>query len=145
MATIRDQGTRQDTFVLRLTINGENWGIWDKKTGGDQDSDASTYYPGGMKDQVDLGGRSTASNITIQRLYDRADDHDRVERLLAAPGRAKYTLAQRPMDKDENEYGKSIVWTGTVKRCLPPDVDSESSTAAMIELELTVKGRPAVV
>lgn len=145
MPAVRDSGQRQDMFVIRLTINGEDWGIWDKKTGGDQDSDATTYYPGAMKDQEDLGGRSTASNLTIQRLYDRNDDHSRADKLFAAPGKVKYTLAIRPMDKEGNEHGKSMIWTGTVKRYLPPDVDSESSAAALMELELTVKGRPALI
>lgn len=142
---VRDAGTRQDTFVIRLHINGESFGIWDKKTGGDLDSDTTTYFPGAMKDQEDLGGRATASNITLQRLYDRVDDHDRINTLLAGAGKAKVTVSQRPMDEDANEYGKSIIWSGRLKRVLPPDVDSESSSAALYEVEISVKGRPVAI
>lgn len=145
MAAVRDNGTRQDTWVVRLTVDGENWGIWDKKTGGDSDSETTTYYPGGMKDQDDLGGRSTVGNITLQRNYDRIDDHARIQRLLNRQGKATVTISQRPMDQDGNEYGKSIHWNGRLKRVLPPDVDSESSTAALLEIECTIKGRPAVI
>lgn len=145
MAAPRDAGTRQDTFVLRLTVNGVPFGIWDKKTGGELDSDSTTYYPGGMRAQQDLGGRKTAGNITLQRLYDRIDDHDRINTLLNGAGRAKITITQRPMDEDGNEYGKSITWNGRLKRVLPPDVDSESSAAAIIEIECTVKGTPIAV
>lgn len=145
MPNIRDAGTRQDTFVIRLTINGESFGIWDKKTGGELDSDTTTYYPGAMRAQQDLGGRKTAGNITLQRLYDRFDDHDRINTLLAGAGRAKCTVSIRPMDEDENEYGKTIVWNGRLKRVLPPDVDSESSAAALYEVEIAIKGFPVAI
>lgn len=145
MAAVRDAGTRQDTFVVRLTVDGVSFGIWDNKTGGDLDSDSTTYYPGGMRAQQDLGGRKTASNITLQRLYDRIDDHDKINILLAGVGRAKVTVAQRPMDENENEYGKTIVWNGRLKRVLPPDVNSESSSAAIYEIEITIKGAPVAI
>lgn len=145
MANVRDAGTRQDTFVIRVTVDGVSFGIWDKKTGGDMDSDTTTYYPGAMRAQQDLGGRATASNITVQRLYDRFDDHDRINVLLNGAGKAKVTISQRPMDEDENEYGKSIIWNGRLKRVLVPDVDSESSSAALVEIEVAIKGRPVAI
>ena len=142
---VRDAGTRQDTFVVRLTVNGADFGVWDKKTGGELDSEATIYFPGGMRQQQDLGGRKNAGNVTLQRLYDRIDDHDRISILLNASGRGKVTVSQRPMDENANEYGKSIVWNGRLKRVSPPDVDSESSTAALIEVEVSVKGYPTAV
>lgn len=145
MTAVRDAGTRQDTFVVRLTINGATFGVWDKKTGGELDSDATTYWPGNMRDQQDLGGRATAGNITLQRLYDLFDDHDRANIYLAGAGKAQCSVSQTPLDQDGNEHGKSIIWNGRLKRVLIPDVDSESSSAAMIEVEITVKGRPAAI
>lgn len=142
---VRDAGTRQDTFVVRLTINGESFGIWDKLDGGDLDSEATTYYPGAMKDQQDLGGRPTTQNVTLQRLYDRVDDHDRINTLFAAAGKGKVTITQRPMDTDGNEYGRSITWNGRLKRVKPPTVDSESSSAALYEIEITVRGKPVAI
>lgn len=145
MAVVRDAGTRQDTFVVRLTIDGVSWGVWDKKTGGDLDSETTTYYPGNMAEQTDLGGRATAQNVTLQRNYDRFDDHDRANILLAGAGKAKCTVGQRPLDENENEYGKTIMWNGRLKRVLMPDVDSESSSAAMVEVEISIKGRPVLI
>ena len=142
---VRDAGTRQDTFVIRLTLDGVSFGIWDKKDGGELDSDSTTYYPGAMKDQQDLGGRATAGNITLQRLYDRVDDHDKINTLLNAVGRGKITITQRPMDENGNEYGKAITWNGRLKRVTPPSVDSESSSAALYEIECTIKGRPVAI
>lgn len=143
--TVRDAGTRQDQFVVRLTINGANFGIWDKKTGGELDSETTTYYPGNMGAQQDLGGRPTAGNITLSRLYDRQGDHDIINTLLAAVGKGNVTVSQRPLDENNNEYGKSIIWNGRLKRVTPPDVDSESGTAAIYEIEISIKGKPVAI
>jgi hypothetical protein len=142
---VRDAGTRQDTFALRVTLNGVSLGIWDKKTGGDLDSEATLYNPGAMMTQLNLGGRKTSANVSVQRLYDRFDDHDKINTLLAAVGHGAVSIAQRPMDEDGNEYGKSIIWNGTLKRVLIPDVDSESTTAAQVEIEVVVKGYPVAI
>lgn len=142
---VRENGTRQDTFVVRLTIGGVSFGVWDKKSGGELDSDTTLYYPGNMRDAQDLGGRATPGAITLSRNYDRFDDHDRVNAYLAGAGKAKCTVTQTPLDEDGNEHGKSIVWNGRLKRVLPPDVDSESSSAAMIEVEIIVRGKPAAI
>jgi len=138
----RQNGTRQDMFVVRLLVAGNSFGIWDKKTGGEFDSDEVKYYPGGMNDVVVLGGRTTPGNITLQRLYDRVDDHDRINTLLNGVGKYKCTVSQRPMDTDGNGYGKSVYWVGKLKRVLVPDVDSEATSAALIEVEISVEGKP---
>jgi hypothetical protein len=141
----REAPTRQDTWNIGVHVNGENFGLWDKKTGGELDSDSTTYYPGGMRDQIDLGGRKTAGNLTLQRLYDRVDDHERIGRLLAGVGRAKVNVHQRPLDFDANPSARAINWNGRLKRVQVPDVDSESSTAALIEIEVTIKGYPTLI
>ena len=37
---------------------------------------------------------------------------------------------------------KPLTYTGILKRCTPPEIDSETTTAALIELEMTVSGKP---
>jgi|SRR5262245_30577241 len=138
----RQAGTRQDTFVVRLIVQGNSFGIWDKKTGGELDSDEVKYYPGGMNKVVSLGGRLTPGNITLQRLYDRVDDHDRINTLLNTVGKGNITVSQRPMDLNGQPYGKTIYWTGRLKRVLVPDVDSEATSAALIEVEISTDGIP---
>jgi hypothetical protein len=142
---VRNAGTRQDTWVIRLTVNGESFGIWDKKSGGAVDSEDTKYYPGGMAQQIPLGGRKTTDNVTLSRLYDRHDDHDRINTLLNAAGKGSVTISQRPMDPDGNEYGRPLIYTGKLKRVNPPDTDSESSGAALIEIEASISGYPAAV
>jgi hypothetical protein len=140
------EGSRQDQFALHFEIelagNRYDMGYWDKKTGGELDSDEVKYFPGAANVSVSLGGRILPGNVTIQRIYDRADDHiqNRVGRLLEGVGRAKCTIWQRPYDLDGNLKGNRFIWKGTLKRVLIPDVDSEATGAALIECEITTAG-----
>jgi len=138
----RDSGTRQDTFCVILYVAGNSLGVWDKKTGGDLDSDEVKYYPGNMAAVQSLGGRLVPNNITLQRLYDRQDDHDNINYMLNLVGRANCKVTQRPLNFDTTGYGKAIVWTGKLKRVLVPDVDSEATAAALIEVEISVDSAP---
>jgi hypothetical protein len=144
---LRTQGTRQDTWIIRCTLKTPtggtiNLGVWDKKSGGELDSDDIKYYPGGMVPPISLGGKKTTGNVTLQRLYDRADDHDKINSLLTAVGKGQMSIAQRPMDPDGHEYGKSIHYVGTLKRVTVPETDSESTSAAMLEIEVGIAGYP---
>jgi len=137
--------TRQDTFRVTLTVDHENFGVWDKKTGGDVDSNELKYRPGGMRPLQSLGGTTTPANVTLQRDYDRIDDHDRINTLLRKAGKVRATVHQQPLDFDGNPYGKTIHWKGTLKRVLVPDVDSEGNSAAMIEVEISVDEQEGAV
>jgi hypothetical protein len=141
--------TRQDTwritvFVEHPKVSGSmlNYGVFDKMTGGQVDSDDNKYNPGGMDPPVSLGGRKTVDNVTVSRLYRLARDHDGINQLYEAAGKSKMTVSRQPLDINGNVYGKPIVWHGTLKRVQAPDVDSEASGAALLELEMTVNGFP---
>lgn len=136
--------TRQDTWFVGVHLNGNSLGVWDKKTGGEVDSDDNKYYPGGMADAIALGGHGTTGNVTLQRIYDRFDDHEIIAYLFEQAGKGIVTVTQRPLDPDGVGYGKRITYHGILKRVQPPEVDSESTTAALIEIEVTIKGRPSL-
>jgi len=136
--------TRQDTFRVTVFIAGINFGVWDKKTGGQVDSEENSYKPGGMVPPVSLGGSKNVDNIVVSRLYRQERDHTAVQRLFGWCGKATMSVHQQPLDMDAQPFGNPIVWRGTLKRVMPPDVDSESNDAAMLELEMTVDGYPVV-
>ena len=136
------EGSRQDQFAITLKVAGHDFGFWDKKTGGELDSDEVKYYPGATDQSVSLGGRVTPGNITLQRLYDRDDDDPFIQILFNAVGKGSAIVTQRPMDSDSNLFGNRITWLGTLKRVLVPDVDSEATGAALLEVEITVAGSP---
>jgi hypothetical protein len=140
--------TRQDTYTLTVLVdhprsgNPINYGVWDKMSGGALQAGATSYNPGGMAPPVSLGGRKTVTNVTVSRLYRLGRDHDVLQQLLDSVGKSDMTVIKQPMDIDGNVYGRPIVYKGKLDRVSTPDVDSESSSAGLIELELVVEGYP---
>jgi hypothetical protein len=137
-------GTRQDTYSVTVTLNGVNEGVWDKKDGGEVDSEEFKYNPGGMVPPVSLGGRKNVGNVTLSRLFRLDRDQANLQRYINNVGRGSIVIAQQPLDIDGNAYGAPLIYRGTLKRCTPPTVDSESSSPGMIELEVTIEGYPTV-
>lgn len=141
---------RQDTRAVLVTIfyPGSDRpiikGIWDKKTGGQVDSEESIYHPGAMADPVSLGGRKNVENLVLSRLCRIGRDWSVIPTLVAVVGKADVTVADQPLDFDGNASGiNPLTYRGTLKRVTPPEADSESSGAAMIEIEVTVEGYPS--
>jgi hypothetical protein len=143
--------TRSDTWAVFVQVEDirtgrmMDLGIWDKKDGGEVDSEETKYKPGGMQSQVSLGGSKLTGNVTFSRLYRLLRDHATVHQtLITGAGRASVILMQQPLDINGNQFGRPIVYRGTLKRVSPPTVDSESSDPAMIELEMTIDGEPVI-
>lgn len=136
--------TRQDTYKVTVDVNGIPWGVWDKMTGGEVDSDETKYNPGGMEDPISLGGRRTTGNLTISRLYRLVRDHDNAHKLIDGVGKHSVTVTKTVMDIDGHIHdpSTSIVYHGILKRVTLPEVDSESSNAGLIEIEVTINGFP---
>lgn len=146
MAAARTSGARKNTFAVDVTLvnrgKAYDLGVWDTKTGGDVDSNDTTYRPGALGPQITLGGQKTTSNITVTRLYDRNADGAIVAVLLDAVGKGQLGVTQSAIDDDGNSFSPHVVWIGKLKRVLLPDVDSNSDDAAMIELEMSIAGVP---
>lgn len=123
-----------------MTVDGTALGVYDKLTGGEVDSEETKYKPGGMGASVSLGGSVEVGNLTISRLYVLNRDHDNIHWLLSRAGKGQVVISRQPLDVDGNAYGRPLVYTGTLKTVTPPEVDSESSDAALIECEITPAG-----
>lgn len=118
-------------------------GIWDKKSGGQVDSEETTYHPGGLADPVSLGGRRNVENVTLSRLCRIGRDWAAIPSLMNGVGKSRVTVSDQPLDFDGNAGGvASLTYQGILKRVTPPDADSESSGPAMIEIEVTIDGFP---
>lgn len=143
------QPARQDTWVIRVELNGNviYGDVFDKKTGGEFDSEETKYYPGNMGDSISLGGRTTVGNVTLQRIYLKARDHDNINTWLQAVGKGRVKVTQEPLDFDGHVYDKTkaITYFGTLKRVLVPEVDSESSGASLLEIEVSPDGPVSAV
>jgi len=141
-------GQREDMAALHLRIrvpgnqSFSDFGIWDKRSGGELDSEETTYYPGNMSDRISLGGRVVPGNNTLQRLFAGDRDQRQLATLYKCVGKAAVTITEQPLDRDGNAYGNPIVWTGTLKKVASPNRDSESNNPALIEIEVSTEGRP---
>jgi len=128
---------------VSMSVDATDLGVWDKLTGGEVDSEETKYRPGGMGAHVSLGGSVEVGNLTISRLYQLARDHDRIHWLISRAGKGSVVINRQPLDADGNAYGRPLVYTGTLKTVTPPEVDSESSDAALLECEVTPAGTVA--
>lgn len=141
--------SREDQFSVTASIdnmdgNGNRLagasyplGVFDKKTGGEVDSEESKFKPGGMGDQVSLGGSKSVSNLTIGRMYDLVRDTPHRGKLLNAVGKFDFTVSVQHLDLDKNPVGAPEIYKGKVKQFSLPDHDSESTDAAMFEVEMS--------
>jgi hypothetical protein len=130
--------TREDTWTVTLNLDGVDEGIWDKKEGGEADSEELKYPPGGMEDEISMGGRKTYGNVTISRYCDISRDWPKVPGWLAKAGACRGTIGQQPMDIHKNPQGPPLVMSGTLKTVTPPEPDSTGNSEARIEMEFTI-------
>jgi hypothetical protein len=132
--------SRQDQYAVSLAVDGKDLGVWDKFSGGEVDSEELKYRPGGMAPQVSLGGYRNVGNITVSRLFDQSRDLGQSGWLINRVGKGDVTVAKQSLDVDGNPFGKPVVYTGKLKRVTLPEVDSESSDPALVELEISSAG-----
>jgi len=131
---------RKDQHRVKVSVAGTPLGVWDVLTGGETDTDELTYKPGGMMPAVSLGGIVTVGQLVVSRLYRLERDHVRVHWLLQQVGKADCVVTKIVLDPERNPFGKPLVTRGKLKRVTPPEVDSNSTEAATIEIEITPQG-----
>ena len=131
---------RQDEYNVTVTVDGRDLGTFDKFTGGEIDSEELTYKPGAMGPRISLGGSVNIGNVTVSVLYRLETIHAAVHWLISRVGKAAVTITKQPLDVDGNAWGKPLTYQGKLKQINPPEHDSESNDAALLELEMTPAG-----
>lgn len=129
--------SRLDQYNVTVSVDGTALGTFDKMTGGELDSEETKYKPGGMVPQVSLGGSKTVNNVTVSRLFRLDRDLGLLPLLKSRVGKGVVYASKMSLDVDGNPYGTPLVYNGTLKQVKFPEPDSESSSAAMIELEIS--------
>lgn len=132
--------SRSDQYDISVTVDDRDLGTFDKMSGGDVDSEETKYKPGAMAPQISLGGSVTVSNITVQRLYRLDRDPPQIPFLKGRVGRGQVVIKKQSLDVDGNPYGTPITYQGKLKMLNLPDADSESSAAAMLQMEISSAG-----
>lgn len=128
---------RQDTWLVTANLEGKDLGIFDKKEGGEVDSDENKYPLGGMLGEISLGGRKTIGELTISRYYDADRDDPLFGFFNSHVGAGVGSIGIVPLDFHGNPQGAPVVYSATLRTFTPPEVDNESQDAAMLELVWT--------
>jgi hypothetical protein len=133
--------SRQDQFNITVTMAyggvTRELGTFDTFSGGEVDSEETKYWPGGMANQISLGGRKTVGNVTVGRLYDLVRDHPLMGWILGGVGKAEITVNKASMNIDSQVISNALVYQGKLKAVTPPEHDSESSDASTWEMEVS--------
>ena len=132
--------SRQDQERVEVSIDGEDYGVFDSFSGGGADSEDTKHRPGGMGDEESLGGPRTRDNFTVSRLYKLERDHGQAKKLDAKVGSGKVVAKRIMLDRQKNPVGEPITFTGTLKAFTHPEHDSTSADKKMVELEVTADG-----
>lgn len=132
--------SRTDQAVVSLAVDGVDYGIWDKLTGGDMDSNETKYKPGGGVTEVSLGGTRMVTDVVLTRLYVLERDHVSAHALLNRVGRGTGVATKQPTDVDGNIFGRPLVYAGRLKTVNFPDADSMGNAAALIVVTISSAG-----
>ena len=122
--------SRVDQYDVTVTVDGTPLGTFDSLSGGEIDSEETTYKPGGMGNRISLGGSVNVGNVTVGVLYDLSRIHTIVHWLISRVGKGKIVVKKQPLDVDGNAFGRAIVYTGKLKQVNPPEHDSTSSATS---------------
>lgn len=128
--------SRENQYLITLTVDGEDFGIWDKTGGGAADSEEQKYQPGGGQPMLSLGGRQTVENVTVSKIFTDAI-RLKLPALLQKRGNGQAVVIKQSTDGSYVPNGKPLIYKGVLKAATPPDADSESSDAGLIEVEIS--------
>lgn len=135
--------TREDTWLLNVSVDGRDLGVWDTFSGGEGDSEETKYSPGGMQPEISLGGRKTVGNVTVGRYLDAQRDWALVKWLYSRAGAARGVVGVTPLSASGARAGDPLTYGGTLKTVTMPDLDSTGTDAVNLELEFTCDGSVA--
>ena len=130
---------RQDQWQVQLQVTGVALDSvsWDSFEGGDIAPEMQQYNPGGMAQQISLGGLRKRSEITLKRIWS-----DFLIGVFIAldnlGGIAPAIVSATPMKGDrKTAAGNPIVYTGVLGQVMHPNYDSGTGTAGLLQVTIT--------
>lgn len=127
----------EQQFLVTLNVDTlGDIGIFDKRTGGDNNVASVKHRPGGMGPERSYSSLPTYSAVTVTRVYERIRDHELIRSLRAIAGSAKATVIEQPLDSDGNAYGVPTTWRGRLGNIKSGNADSTSTTLRMFEVDV---------
>jgi hypothetical protein len=140
---------REDMASIQVTIDDipypTDTSSWYSVEGGNLTADDSHVRPGGMGDEVSLGGPASRDDVTVRiPLTDVVIGwHKTLETAVinAAPAKVSYTFLNRLKQAIPGAATHTV--KGTMKAATMPDMDTGSSDAAMYEIVVSCDERAA--
>lgn len=137
--------SRQDQYLVSMTVKYRVNGQMQTRIfspmagfeGGEVDSEDTKFFPGGMGEQISLGGRKSVGNVTVSNIYDAVTMHPHMGWLFGGVGKADVTVTKTLLDVDGVAVAGALVYNGKLKRIEPPSHDSESTDTGMWEAEIS--------
>ena len=129
----------EQQWLATLNVNGVDYGIFDKFSGGDVSAAANKHRPGGMGPEVTYLALPTYTDVSLTKVYETQRDHDRVAQLHDLVGRALASVTLTPLDDQGNPWGNPRVYQGRLIGVKDGGTDSMSNAARMFEVDISVE------
>lgn len=129
----------EQQWLATLSVDGVDYGIFDKFAGGDVSAAANKHRPGGMGPEVTYLALPTYTDISLTKVYETQNDHDRVAALHDQVGRSLASVTLQPLDDQGNPWGSPRVYQGRLIGVKDGGTDSMSNAARMFEVDISVE------
>lgn len=141
--------SRQNQFAVTLTVgdgvNARDLGLWSAAEGGGVGGDPVLHYPGAMRPAVSLGSDVTTEALTLSKLEADLTDDDLIYVLDIVGSNTAATASRQRLNAQNRSTRAPMLYRGTISRVTPSNVSSTSSDPALIQLVLSVTGKPTLV
>ena len=131
-------GSRENLFLIHLSIDGTDLGIWDSWAGGDKDTNSTKYRSGGEPNEESLGGGNVFTDLTIGRNYRLSRDNGIMGFLFDKCGIGAVVAQKQPLDRSYQPYGSPTIASGVLKTVTDAKVDSNANNAAILSVVVEI-------
>lgn len=136
----QDQATISVPVLYGLDASGSEVPValpyvisWASLEGGDLESEDTKTRPGGMVGQVNLGGPTTRTDVTVTRPY-TAELHPYIVALENIAGSGTMHVSYAILNANGYTIGSTVTITGILKNVTRPNFDSNATGTAMLSL-----------
>lgn len=138
---------RADQAAIHVTVTGSKLdkNVWTSMDGGDMQATDTKTRPGGMGDEVSLGGPQTRTDCTVTRQYTNDVLHPIFPTLEALCGNGSMQVGWTPLDADGNKDGSTYTIKGILKEVTRSKLDANATEAVFLTLVMSCDSTPTVV
>lgn len=131
---------QEQMFRVQVTVGAKAYGVWDSFEGGDVDSEARTYRPGGLEYAVALSAPAATGDVTVSRGF-KADRDGIAEKELYDKIGQEVIIVKEALTARDRPVS-SIRYVGVLKSVRTPTHDSEGERVSRLQLVAAITGLP---